>query len=157
MVVNRQKKSKKQRGGRTHGWGAGKKHRGKGNRGGAGKAGSGKRGQQRRRYELIGKKGMTKGLPKNTMNVISLRHIEANLINWIAKGVIKEAKGIYSIDAKALGADKVVGKSPVKVKLNVIAKAFSESAKEQILNAGGKVEITAKGAVEKRSSGSESK
>ncbi|MBT7062960.1 50S ribosomal protein L15, partial [Candidatus Woesearchaeota archaeon] len=36
MVIRKQKKSVKQRGSRTHGWGAGKKHRGAGHRGGRG-------------------------------------------------------------------------------------------------------------------------
>ena len=43
MTVNRRRKRVRQRGSKTHGWGAKKKHRGKGNRGGKGMAGSGKR------------------------------------------------------------------------------------------------------------------
>ena len=48
MVVNKQKKNKRQRAGTTHGWGSMKKHRGAGHRGGRGKAGSGKRGDAKK-------------------------------------------------------------------------------------------------------------
>ena len=46
MVVRLKTKSKKRRGTRTEGWGAGKKHRGKGHKGGHGVAGIVKRGPQ---------------------------------------------------------------------------------------------------------------
>src|SRR3989344_7659480 len=43
MAINKRKKNSRQRGSKTHGWGAMKKHRGAGNKGGTGNAGSGKR------------------------------------------------------------------------------------------------------------------
>jgi len=44
----KRKKVTKQRGSKTHGWGAMKKHRGAGNRGGRGMAGTGKRGDAKK-------------------------------------------------------------------------------------------------------------
>ena len=47
-MITKRKKNTRQRGSKTHGWGAKKKHRGAGNRGGRGMAGSGKRAGQKK-------------------------------------------------------------------------------------------------------------
>jgi len=144
MITRKAKKSRSQRGSRTHGWGAGKKHRGAGNRGGRGMAGVGKRGGQKETKYLakgikpIGKHGMQITRYTPSLKTINLYQIAENLGVWLEAGLINKTKDVYTIELRKVGFGKVLSQGNVKHKLEIIADAFSKAAKEKIEKAGGK-------------------
>ena len=143
-MIRTSKKSRAQRGSRTHGWGSGKKHRGAGNRGGKGNAGSGKRGQQKETKYLahggkspLGKHGFQITRQRPSLKTINIHEIESKLLEWTKSKQIKKEKDTYIIKLKELGYDKVLGTGATKSKLKITAKAFSKSAEEKLKSAGG--------------------
>ncbi len=138
-MKRRAKKTCKQRGSRTHGWGAGKRHRGKGSRAGTGFAGAGKRGQQKMTMYLaqggkrvIGYKGMRLFRREKPAKVINLGEIDARIEKWASENLVKKEKDTYIIDLKSLGYDKVLGTGELSHKVKIIADSFSESAKKKL-------------------------
>ena len=148
-----EKKSRKKRGTRTHGWGAGKKHRGAGNRGGRGRAGMGKRGQQKKTLPLAqGKKPVgqiannNKGMPVllervKKINVLNLVDLQNNMEKWTAEGKAEKTKTGYSVDLEKIGYTKLLSKGEVTFKLNIKINSASAKAKEKLEAAGGKIEL----------------
>lgn len=133
-------KTRKQRGSRTHGWGAGKKHRGAGHRGGRGNAGSGKRGQQRESKFLakgvkaigLGRKITSKDSPNI---VINLNDLAKRVKTWESKGKITKEKGILVVNLTKLGYDKLLGygdPKDLKGKVKIIVEQISESARNKL-------------------------
>ena len=144
MVIRRKKKSRKQRGSRTHGWGAGKKHRGAGHRGGRGRAGTGKRGQQKRpRYlargiKPIGRRGIrVKRREIKIKQPINLKEIEEKLDRWLAEKKAEKEGDVYVINLKKLGYTSVLSEGKLTKKLKIVCDKFSARAKEKIIAAGG--------------------
>jgi large subunit ribosomal protein L15 len=148
-----EKKSRKKRGSRTHGWGAGKKHRGAGNRGGRGRAGMGKRGQQRKTLPLSqGKKPVGKIANNNQgmrvvlervkkSNVLNLVDLQNNMEKWTAEGKAEKTKTGFSIDLEKIGYTKLLSQGEVTFKLNIKINSASAKAKEKLEAAGGKIEL----------------
>jgi large subunit ribosomal protein L15 len=148
-----EKKSRKKRGSRTHGWGAGKKHRGAGNRGGRGRAGMGKRGQQRKTLPLSqGKKPVgqiannNRGMPVvlervKKANVLNLVDLQNNMEKWTTEGKAEKTKTGYSVDLKKIGYTKLLSQGEVTFKLNIKINSASAKAKEKLEAAGGKIEL----------------
>ena len=148
-----EKKSRKKRGTRTHGWGAGKKHRGAGNRGGRGRAGMGKRGQQKKTLPLAqGKKPVgqiannNKGMPVvlervKKIHVLNLADLQNNMEKWTAEGKAEKTKTGYSVDLEKIGYTKLLSKGEVTFKLNIKINSASAKAKEKLEAAGGKIEL----------------
>jgi large subunit ribosomal protein L15 len=133
MTHKKRKKNTRQRGSKTHGWGAMKKHRGAGNRGGRGMAGSGKRAKQKKMLILkkykgkyLGKKGF-----KRPQKVIK----KINVINVADLNKFK----IKELNLTKLGYNKLLGKGSIKEKYNIIVDSYSKQAKEKIEKAGGSV------------------
>lgn len=133
-------KTRKQRGLRTHGWGAGKKHRGAGHRGGRGNAGSGKRGQQKKTLYLargiknlgIGRKIKPKIAKKRVINVGTLA---SRLNSWEKKGLVKKEKGQMVVDLRKLGYTKLLGvgdAKDLKGKVNIIINEISSTARTKL-------------------------
>ena len=124
------KKTSKQRGHKTHGWGSKKKHRGAGSRGGRGRAGITKHKKLffRKRGIQVGKSGFKslgqRKLKKATRSV-NLRDLE------------RLAPGKKEIILREFGYDKVTGAGNIGSPIRVIAKAFSERAVEKIEAAKG--------------------
>jgi large subunit ribosomal protein L15 len=148
MVVRQKKKSRKQQGSRTHGWGAGKKHRGAGHRGGKGRAGYGKRGQQRLTKLLAkGEKGIgRKGIriirkPKIKLFSINLRDLDQIIDRWVAEKKATQLKEKYSVDLNKLKY-KLLGTGKISKKIDIVADNFSKAAKEKIEKAGGSLKST---------------
>ncbi len=144
-MIRRRRKVTKQRGSRTHGWGAGKKHRGAGHRGGRGKAGSGKRGQQKKSYYLskgikaLGKSGIRNKLKPVTLNAINVQDISLRLEKWIVEGKIKKTNNVFQVDLTALGYDKLLGAGKISRPVEIKVNSFSKKAEDKILKAGGKI------------------
>ncbi|MEM4245642.1 MAG: uL15 family ribosomal protein, partial [Candidatus Nanoarchaeia archaeon] len=106
MTARRQKKNKKMRGSKTHGWGSKKKHRGAGNRGGRGMAGTGKRADQNKPTILVvygkeyfGKRGFKRPRRKED-KTINLDYIEKHIEQLTAKGLITKENDYYIIPPK---------------------------------------------------------
>ncbi len=146
------KKSRKKRGSRTHGWGAGKKHRGAGNRGGRGRAGMGKRGQQRKTLPLsqgkrpVGQiandnRGMVTVLKRvQKSQVLNLSDLQNNITKWTAEGKAEKTKTGYSVNLTKLKYTKLLSQGEVSDKITVTIPSVSAKAKEKLEAAGGKVE-----------------
>lgn len=137
MKLKRRKKSARFRGSRMHGRSA-KKAKGKGHHGGKGWSGTGKKAGQKKTFidkfftPYFGKSGHTsKPTKKKKENKINLKDIVANLERYGKK----TANG-WEINLENY---KVLGEGEVKEKLIITADSFSESAKEKIEKAGGKI------------------
>jgi len=146
MVVRKQKRSRKHRGSRTHGWGFGKRHRGKGNKPYR-SGGVGKRGAHRETFFLsqgiqpIGKHGMsvTPRIAQAPQREINLKDIGENLQKWAKQGLVEEKSGVYSLDLGKLGVTKLLSEGFVDKKLQITCKSCSAKAKEKVEAAGGSV------------------
>jgi large subunit ribosomal protein L15 len=129
MKLKKRNKKSRARGDRTLGW-AMKKHKGSGNRGGKGMAGTGKRADQRKtwvikyQYPYFGKQGTTsKSTRRKVNNVINVGELDRKY----------KAGEISLFDYKILGEGEVSGKFTIK------AMECSQSAREKVEKAGGKI------------------
>ena len=148
MVVRKRKRSRKQRGGTSHGWGFSKRHRGKGHKPYRG-SGVGKRGAHRETIYLskgiqpIGKHGMSVRprrvvVPTILMNVKS---IEERLDAFVKQGIAQKSGDSYSLDLTKLGFVKLLSDGQVSKKLSITCSSCSAKAKEKIVKAGGSVTV----------------
>lgn len=140
------RKTRKLRGSRHHGWGI-QKHRGKGNKGGAGHAGWYK--QKWCRYskyfkDMHGSYGFIRHPSNVDINTINIRDIEGNLEKFVNEGKITIKEDAYYLNLKALGYDKLLGTGKVSHKFIIQADSFSEGAKKKIEGAGGMIESETK-------------
>lgn len=147
MVVHKRKKNVRQRGSKTHGWGAMKKHRGAGNRGGRGMAGTGKRADTRKpsfwKEPYFGKRGFHNPNPKlKSVNVITIKDIEDRIDCWKKKGFIKEENNMLIIELSKLGFTKLLSNGNITKKLKIIVPYASKRAVEKVQKSGGEVIIS---------------
>jgi large subunit ribosomal protein L15 len=152
MVVRKHKKKvTKMRGSRTHGYGAGKKHRGAGHRGGRGNAGWGGKYKDTKQPSLI-KQVHLHYMPKKyrkpmrppirtEYEPINIEYLEYYYDKLKESGFIKEENDYSVINLKDLGFNKLLSRGEPKRKWKIITKFVSEKAKEKIENAGGEVII----------------
>ena len=130
--MSKRSSKKRKRGSRTSGGGNTKNRKGSGHRGGVGKAGSGKRSKTKfPNYEPPGQKGFTRpvqSIDKEALNVGSLYKY------------VQEEDGEKIVDLSDENV-KVLGMGYIDESYTVKAKAFSDSAKSKIKEAGGKVEV----------------
>jgi len=170
MLKQKRSKFSRMRGSMTHGGGHKKKRRGSGHRGGFGLSGTGARGDAQKsgivsnslgvlkKYSAVHGvklKNVVKGFSKKSyfgkrgfysiknkkVNTISLKYINENFDSMVKSGLIVKEKTEFIFDASLAGYDKVLGNSPINKKLTVICLDISKSAKENIINSGGKVTI----------------
>ncbi|HIQ51397.1 MAG TPA: 50S ribosomal protein L15 [Nautiliaceae bacterium] len=150
MVVRKHKKKVvKKRGSRTHGYGAGKKHRGAGHRGGRGNAGWGGKYKDTKQPSLIKELGLNY-IPKKYRKPmrppiqteykgVNIDYLENNYLTLKEKGLIKEENEFSVVDLKELGFNKLLARGFPKRKWKIITKFVSEKAKEKIESIGGEV------------------
>ncbi len=143
-IPRREKKTKKYRGSRFHGYGKLRQHRGGGRRGGRGKAGLHKHkwtwttakdlnyfGRGRRGFKV------PKAVPKRTIN---LAQIEERIESFLRLNVANKTEdGKIEVDLAKAGYDKVLGMGRLSSPIIIKCKAFSESAIRKIEEVGGKV------------------
>ena len=144
-------KKKRQRGSRTHGGGSHKTRRGAGHRGGRGAAGRDK--HEFHNYEPLGKSGFSR--PEKVQEdvaTVDVRELDEDAAVLAAEGVAEETDGGYRVDARDVVEDghevdvvKVLGAGQVRGELEVVADAFSGTAREKIEGAGGVAELSARG------------
>jgi large subunit ribosomal protein L15 len=132
---------KRGRGSRTHGGGTQKNRRGAGHRGGRGDAGRKK--HEAKNHPELGKTGFKR--PQkivDDVDVSNVGDIDRRIETLVERGVAEETDDGYTVDASALGVDKVLGSGQVRNTLTVHADDFSDSAVEKIESAGGEVVVT---------------
>jgi len=142
---SKKKKSSKRRGDREMGRGK-KKGRGAGLRGGRGNAGRHK--HKRVHYAKLGQEfGYTNygfKIPdeaqKHTIGV-NVSELEQALPVLVEQGDASESGGVYTVDLKGLGVDKLLGSGQVRTKIKVTVGSATEQAKAKITAAGGAVTI----------------
>ena len=132
--TKKRRKAARFRGRNSHGHGSRKKWRSSGEQGGFGMSGTGKRADHKKSLIInlygnnyFGKQGITsRGTAKDKSKFINLKDIEK-----------KYEKG--EIDLKDY---KVLGDGEITKALTIKARAFTQSAKEKIEKAGGKIILT---------------
>jgi large subunit ribosomal protein L15 len=139
------RKTRRLRGSRMHGWGNTQKHRGAGSRGGVGMAGSKKqRWQYVSKYMpgYFGRTGFTRHAQTTPEKTINAGWLSQNIKKLVSEGMAAEAKGTYSVDLTAAGYTKLLGTGAVEARLNVKVGSCSAKAREKIQAAGGSVEAS---------------
>lgn len=143
MTVNKRKKNTRQRGSKTHGWGAKKKHRGQGHRGGRGMAGTGKRADSKKpsiwKEMYFGKHGFVSKTPKPQINAVNISYIEQHIDKFLSNNLVTKEDGFYSIELEKLGFNKLLGDGKVSTKLKIKTPYASKTAVEKVKEAGGEV------------------
>lgn len=143
MVVRRRKKSRKQRGSRTHGWGSIGQHRKSGSRGGVGAVGYCKhKWTWVVRYfpDWYGKHGFTRPpVIRTEVKAINVGRLNELIDEMILRGEIEPVDGVYEVDLSALGINKLLGGGKVDKKIRVKVAYASEAAINKIKEAGGEV------------------
>ena len=143
MTVNKRKKNSRQRGSKTHGWGAKKKHRGKGHQGGAGMAGTGKRADSKKpsiwKERYFGKRGFVSKTPKVKINAINISYIEQHIDKFLSSNLIKKEDEFYFVELEKLGFNKLLGDGRVSMKFKIKTPYASKSAMEKVKEAGGEM------------------
>lgn len=132
--------------GRGHGSGNGKTA-GKGHKGQKARAGRG----MRAGFEG-GQMPLQRRVPKRGFNNIFRKEyafINVEKLNLLEDGITVDAKVLIEagLIKKALNGVKVLGNGALERKLTVQAAAFSETAKQKIEAAGGKIEIVKPGVI----------
>ena len=154
-MISKRKKNTRQRGSKTHGWGAMKKHRGAGNRGGRGNAGTGKKGDAKKptiwkKKKYFGKTGFKKkGMVKKT-TYVNLSFLEQNADKLVENKIIDKKGDTYSVDGVKAGFNKVLGAGKLSKKFKIIAESFSRKAEKKIKSAGGEAVVLKKEAEVKK-------
>ncbi len=136
------KKTKKNRGSRSHGRGT-KKGRGAGERGGRGKAGLGKHKWTSLANEdpdYFGPKGFTR--PQKLIEkdkVINIYQIEEALDEFIKQGFAEKEGSTYEVDLEKAGFDKLLSRGRATKEMKIKISDSSARAKEKIEEAGGEL------------------
>jgi len=142
-VVRRRKKSRKQRGSRTHGWGSIGQHRKSGSRGGVGAIGYCKH-----KWTWVvkyfpnwyGKHGFTRPpIIKAEVRAINVGRLNELINEMILRKEIEPVNGIYEVDLSAMGVNKLLGEGSVDKRIRVKVACASEAAIRKIREAGGEV------------------
>lgn len=136
-VPHRNRKVRKQRGSRTHGWGQVGQHRAGGRRGGKGKAGG-----KKHKWTFIvkyapdyfGKHGFHRPMGRKE-NAINVGELEELMEETTAERKEK------TVNLSKLGYDKLLGAGKINTPLDVEVKSCSKSAAKKIQEAGGKIII----------------
>jgi large subunit ribosomal protein L15 len=144
MVIHKRKKNIRQRGSKTHGWGAMKKHRGAGNRGGRGMAGSGKRGDSKKpsiwkNKKYFGMHGFKKKNIKRIIKAVNIIDLEDKFDKWVNNKLIHKDNDFYNLDLTKLGFNKLLGRGKVTKKYKITTEFASKKAIDKIKNLGGEV------------------
>ena len=144
MTVNKRKKNTRQRGHKTHGWGAKKKHRGKGHQGGAGMAGTGKRADSKKPSiwkdeHYFGKFGFISKTPKIKINPVNISYIEKHINSLVSMGLVMKEDDFYNIELGKLGFNKLLGDGRISTKFKIKTPHASKRAIEKVKVAGGEV------------------
>lgn len=142
MVHNKRKKTSRQRGSWTHGWGEKKKHRGAGSRGGRGNAGSGKRGDVKKptfqkQGRVFGKHGFVK--KGRTSHTVGINVGQLDIMKLEGRVGVDIQKDVIRVHLVELGYGKLLGAGHVTSKYEIIVPVATPLAIKRIEQAGGTV------------------
>ena len=142
-MPTKDRKVRKYRGSRTHGWGQVGQHRARGGRGGTGKAGLDKhKWSYVIKYDptYLEKKGFvsTKALGKK-VSIINVGKLD-DLANKLEseKKLERKEKKIF-LDLESLGYDKLLGTGEIAKPMLVKVASYSEAASRKLEEAGGQI------------------
>ncbi|BCU70659.1 uL15 family ribosomal protein [Stygiolobus caldivivus] len=143
MVVRKEKKSRKYRGYRTHGWGTKGQHRDRGKEGGRAI------GMHKEKWSWLvkygegwyGKHGFRNPTSK-LVSSINLRMLQNLIDNGTLKMVSEGGKNI--IDLEQYGYDKLLGGGTLSQPVIIKVKYATEKAMEKIKQLGGEIILTSK-------------
>ncbi|MBI4453266.1 uL15 family ribosomal protein [Candidatus Woesearchaeota archaeon] len=142
MPARRRRKTSRQRGTHTHGWGAKKKHRGSGHRGGYGMAGTGKRADAKKpsiwKEDYFGKYGFVRPRSCGTQG-INISYFEEKYQTLLNEGLIKEEQGFSVIDTSSFKMNKLLSCGTPTKKYRITTDYASKNAIEKIKAKGGEV------------------
>lgn len=144
MTTNTRKKNTRHI--RRTGWGHKKKHRGRGSKGGQGRAGY----HKHKFVYAIKNKQFDKGRLASTgfirhasllwaPETINVGQLDEIIPQLIEKKLATKTGNVVEIDLGAIGVEKLLGTGIVSQPLSIKVLTFSESAKEKIEKAGGKI------------------
>jgi len=144
MTAKKRRKTSRQLGSRTHGWG--RSHRGKGEKGGKGNAGTGKRAQSKKPKvwgtKYMGRHGfLARGAKKNILK-LSIKDIENRAEKFLLNNLAEKKQDIIFIDLSKLGYGKLLSQGSPTRKYSLIISSASAKAVEKIKSAGGEVKIS---------------
>lgn len=135
-----ERKTRKLRGSRTHGYGRVGQHRKSGGRGGKGKAGGRDHFWIRTvkyepdRFRRIG----FKPPPRPEIRVINTGELEELARRVLGTEIGKPAPP-QELDLTSLGYDKLLGKGDLRVPLKVRVSSYTPTAEEKVIAAGGEI------------------
>lgn len=150
MVVRKERKSRKLRGSRTHGYGSVGQHRKAGSRGGRGAAGMHKHKWTwvvKYYPDWFGKHGFKNPNPtiiKDELKTINLRELSEIVEELLGKGELRTEAGLVEVDLQKLGFNKLLGKGELTRPLKIITPSASKRAIEKVKTAGGEVVLLSK-------------
>jgi len=143
MALRKEKRVRRYRGSRTHGYGRIGQHRKGGQRGGKGKTGGHKHGWTytvAKEPDRYGKHGFNRPLKlRQRLRTINVGEI-VNRLETFTGGAPPPKSGPIPVNLTAHGYDKVLGGGAVSLPLAVTAPLFTRRAAEKIRAAGGTVE-----------------
>ena len=151
MVVRRSKKVRRQRGGRSMGWGITKDHKGSGMSGGVGGAGITQHEwirtviqAKKEGVKPLGKYGFKRPQefqkPYDTLNV---SHLNESIETLVEHGKAEKSGDAFTVDLKSLGITKLLAQGEVTKKLHITVERATDRAVEKIESAGGSVTVLA--------------
>ncbi len=141
MVRRFEKKSRKYRGSRTHGWGRVGQHRKSGSSGGRGRSGLHKHkwslvmkyAEDSSGYPFFGKHGFKQ--PETIVAArlgINVGELDSMLDELVSKGLVQVVDGKYVVDLLKIGFNKLLGRGRVSRPMIVRAVWVSRKAEEKI-------------------------
>jgi len=141
MTVNKRKKNSRQRGSKTHGWGAMKKRRGFGNRGGKGAGGSGKKSDAKKPSfpaDYFGKYGFS-SKSRTHISAVNVSYLDTHIGRLEKEGMATRDKDVFVLDLSKMGHNKLLGSGKVTKKLKITVSIASKRAVDKVASAGGQV------------------
>jgi large subunit ribosomal protein L15 len=142
-LPTKDRKVRRQRGSRTHGWGQVGQHRARGGRGGTGKAGLDKH-----KWTYVIKHDPTywekKGFVSaralgKTVNIINVGKLDALVDRLDSEKKLERKEKKIFLDLESLGYDKLLGTGDVVKPMLVKVASCSESASRKLEEAGGAI------------------
>jgi large subunit ribosomal protein L15 len=150
MVRRFEKKARKYRGSRTHGWGRVGQHRKSGSSGGRGNVGYHKHkwsyvmkyAENSSGYPFYGKHGFTQPQAIVAAKLgINVDELELMLDELVSKNLVQVVDNKYVVDLPKLGFNKLLGRGKVTKPMVIKAIWVSRKAEEKVRAAGGSVEL----------------
>lgn len=140
-MPHKERKVRKKRGSRTHGYGRVGQHRAKGQKGGSGKAG---RHKHKWSYVLkyepdYFKKGGFKPPKKTQVNAINIGELDEQVSRFLNENKATKKDDCIHIDLSQLGYNKLLGRGRTTYPLAVKVDLSTKSAAEKIRKAKGRI------------------